>query len=78
MLRDVSFVARPPLLENGGEFHPGFKLDRYPNLLPLVKERTRWVWNVTPMKSGDLTLTVTLTAPVLVNGRKTGYEITSF
>jgi hypothetical protein len=54
------------------------KLDRYQTSLPLVKERTRWVWNVTPMKSGDLILTVTLTAPVTLDGRETGYKITSF
>jgi len=35
-------------------------------------------WNVTPIKSGGSTLTVKLTAPAIVDGRETGYEIAKF
>jgi hypothetical protein len=41
-------------------------------------ESTKWRWNVTPLVSGNLHLTATLTAPVIVDGKETGYTVTSF
>jgi hypothetical protein len=41
-------------------------------------ERTVWRWNVTPEAGETLTLTATLTAPVTVDGKETGYEVKSF
>jgi hypothetical protein len=41
-------------------------------------ERTTWRWNVTPEVGKTLTLTATLTAPVVVDGKETGYEVKSF
>jgi Flp pilus assembly pilin Flp len=41
-------------------------------------ERTAWRWSVTPLAGDTLTLTATLTAPVMIDGKETGYEITSF
>jgi hypothetical protein len=41
-------------------------------------ERTVWRWNVTPEAGETLTLTATLTAPVIIDGKETGYEVKSF
>jgi hypothetical protein len=40
-------------------------------------ERVVWRWIVTPTAGGAFTLTAILTAPVVVDGRETGFEVTS-
>ena len=41
-------------------------------------EKIRWRWNVTPRVSGTIQITATLSAPVIVDGKETGYQVTSF
>jgi hypothetical protein len=41
-------------------------------------ERVAWRWLVIPKAGGSLTLTAILTAPVILEGRETGFEVTSF
>lgn len=41
-------------------------------------ERVVWRWSVTAKAEGPLTLRAILTAPVILEGRETGFEVTSF
>lgn len=44
----------------------------------VMGERVVWRWTVTPHDRQPLTLTATLTAPVVYDGHETGYVVTSF
>jgi len=39
---------------------------------------TEWSWSITPKREGKLPVTVTLTAPVIVDGRESPYEVRTF
>jgi hypothetical protein len=41
-------------------------------------ERARWRWSVTPRSGDPLTLTVRLSAPVIIDGQATGHLVKSF
>jgi beta-lactam-binding protein with PASTA domain len=41
-------------------------------------ERVRWRWLVTPKVAGPISLTATLSAPVVLDGKETSYSIRSF
>jgi len=41
-------------------------------------ETTEWLWSIAPKREGRLPVTVTLTAPVTVEGRESPYEVRTF
>ena len=43
-----------------------------------LDERVRWRWLVTPKVAGRISLTATLSAPVVLDGKETSYSIRSF
>src|SRR3990172_7848444 len=43
-----------------------------------LREGTTWRWTVTPRTRGSTRVTVTLAAPVTINGRETSYRVTTF
>ena len=43
-----------------------------------LREGARWRWTVTPKVRGTIKATVTLAAPVIINGRESSYTVTSF
>jgi hypothetical protein len=43
-----------------------------------LSQGTTWRWTVTPRARGETRVTVTLTAPMTVNGRETSYRIATF
>ena len=43
-----------------------------------LDERVRWRWLVTPKVAGPISLTATLSAPVVLDGKETSYSIRSF
>lgn len=44
----------------------------------VLAEGAKWRWTVTPRVGGRIRLTVTLTAPVVIEDRETSYRVTSF
>lgn len=43
-----------------------------------LRQGTTWRWTVTPKTSGSMRVTVTLSAPVTVDGHEASYRVTSF
>lgn len=43
-----------------------------------LPDGAKWRWTITPKVRGSTRVTVTLTAPVIIDGRETSYRVTSF
>jgi hypothetical protein len=73
-IRIASRMVANLVADRAAMITPKDKLDR----ALTFGERARWRWSVVPQAGSTLTLTATLTAPVIVDGKETGYQVKSF